>query len=765
MRLVLHSSFCWIVALLSVIGTTEAIAATVPSHPIVAGFERFFTASSTNLVKGGELLLSELRCVNCHDSGEHKERIPTLSGPLLDNLPTRLNFDYLVEWLSKPHASKPGTLMPHLLSGESEQAQKDDATALAFYLFSTSPFPASREAASGSLENGRRLYHSIGCVACHAPEEAFKPGEGSAESVPEQIKIASIPLGNLQRKYSHEGLVGFLLDPVKWHPDARMPRTPMSESEAADLALYLSGGNLGSGLPALLPDRIEKGRKRFAELSCAACHTVGGAGESIPALKAKPLAEINAEAAGCLSDSPPPRLPDYQLSPLQRQAIIAALKNLPQAKPLAAAQRVHRHMLALNCYACHARDGIGGPETGRAVYFQTSGADLEDEGRFPPPLTGVGRKLLPQAIKRIVQGEERIRPYMTTRMPDFGEHHAEQFAKTFSATDLTGTIKPTPRDGNEHLTGRSPWGRELIGTKGVGCIYCHDLNGNKSLGIRAVDLLHAPKRLHPEWFRDYLIDPASFKPGTRMPSFWPEGKAVHELVGKNTARQIDSLWVYLTELDQNRLPEGMEEKGNFELKPTNAPIVFRTFMKDAGLHAISVGFPEGVHIAFDSEQVRWALAWRGQFLDAEGTWDDRFAPLAEPLGTNVLQWPLGAEVGDERQFKGYRLDARGVPTFLYQADTWEVEDTVEPIAGNLRRTLTLRGGSPSKWLGLLSRHHGEKIETLDDRVWSAGAVQLRLVQPATARTAILQNNGSQHLIVSPEFDAQGEAKLVMEVRW
>ena len=101
--------------------------------------------------------------------------------------------------------------------------------------------------------------------------------------------------------------------------------------------------------------------------------------------------------------------------------------------------------------------------------------------------------------------------------------------------------------------------------------------------------------------------------------------------GGTTARQIDSLWVYLNELDQSRLPEGLERKGNYELKPPGRPMVFRTFMKQAGLAAIAVGFPDGRHVAFDATQVRWALGWKGRFLDAEGTWDDRFTPLASPL--------------------------------------------------------------------------------------------------------------------------------------
>ena len=62
-------------------------------------------------------------------------------------------------------------------------------------------------------------------------------------------------------------------------------------------------------------------------------------------------------------------------------------------------------------------------------------------------------------------------------------------------------------------------------------------------------------------------------------------------------------------------------------------------MKDAGLHAINVGFTQGYHAAFDAQQCRWVMAWQGDFLDAAATWDDRFTPLTEPEGS-ALPWFL-----------------------------------------------------------------------------------------------------------------------------
>ena len=70
----------------------------------------------------------------------------------------------------------------------------------------------------------------------------------------------------------------------------------------------------------------------------------------------------------------------------------------------------------------------------------------------------------------------------------------------------------------------------------------------------------------------------------------PEGNAISKMSGRNTPRQIDSIWVYLNEFEQTRLPEGLEKKGSFVLKPGKRPIVFRTFMEGAGTHAIAIGF-------------------------------------------------------------------------------------------------------------------------------------------------------------------------------
>ena len=147
-------------------------------------------------------------------------------------------------------------------------------------------------------------------------------------------------------------------------------------------------------------------------------------------------------------------------------------------------EKLAHHRRQLNCTACHTRDGLGKPDTERNSLFTTTGNDLGDEGRLPPLITGVGAKLTETALHKVLRGEDSIRPYMTTRMPDFGEAHAKFLVQHLTTTDARAGVKATARDGRENEVGRNQYGRELLGTKGVNCITCHQLGGYKSLGIR-----------------------------------------------------------------------------------------------------------------------------------------------------------------------------------------------------------------------------------------------------------------------------------------
>lgn len=676
------------------------------NYPFVVGFERFYSGDDDPdyLAEGGLLLINELNCVACHAPPESlKDRLTGRSGTNLEGAGSRLSPVDLELFLRNPRFVKADTIMPSLFAGPDRDL--DEVEALKHYLVSLkAPVAPLNEA--GDIDAGRRLYHRIGCVACHAPEVGYKP-----DDLPEGVEIElaglpSVPM-NLADKYDAASLGRFLLDPHATRPAGRMPDFKLTEKEAADLAAYLKAGPKPELPPELAaaevfsldPAKAEAGKKLFASKNCVACHAADGA---VP-IASKPLAGLAVARRGCLSERPSGGgVPAFFLDEVQKKAIEAALSRLSQfstAEPDAVG-RIDWAMTTLNCYACHERGGKGAPESAREPYFAVNDVGALAMGRWgniPPPLDVVGRKLTDAWFDRILLnrgGDGEVRHYMEARMPVFREEALRPLLADLKQADVREPAIEIDVSGlPKHQ--RAPFGRDLLGVKGLGCVTCHGLKGQRALGAQVIDLTHTVSRLRPEYFKELLLDPQSTQTGTMMPPLFAGRKKAND--------EVEQIWTYLKEIDQNRLPDGLLKTDDFELKPEKAgkPIVFRTFLEGAGAEAVAVGFPEGIHAAFDTRECRWRLAWRGRFLDAMSTWDDRFCAPAKPLGDAVT------DLGDafpgpatESEFVGFRVDAKGVPTFLYEAGGVKYEDRVEPAAGGLKRIVKENGQERTQTLNL-----------------------------------------------------------------
>ncbi len=584
----------------------------------------------------------------------------------------RTRADWIVSFLTDPQAEKPGTAMPGLVSPE-------EAEALAHYLAKLkderTPFRLWREV---NAEQGGVIYHGKGCVACHDPSPDFPPAEGPRADFAPSYPSASHP--DYREKTDLVSLAAFLRRPHETRPHGRMPDFAFDDETAGNVAAHLMGfrdsnGDLAPRVPAFSVDETKalRGAQLFTARRCGVCHE--GSAEPV-----EPVA-LTGSSGGCLSLRVPRGLPDYSLTSSQRAALLSYLgveEDAPPELPLA-----DLTLRALDCLACHTRDGRGGPDPARRVFF-TGDPSIGDTGRYPPPLTGVGARLKPEWLAGVLRGEApRVRPYLDTAMPCFGaatEGLAERLAEA-DARDLPGLPQ-----------GDIEAGRVLLGTAGgLNCITCHRWGERRSLGIQALDLSDLHLRYREGWLRQYLIDPAAHRPGTLMPSFWPGGEATNrEILGGDTDRQIASIFAFAAQGEG--APAGYPEHlaGQFEIVPDSAPVVLRTFLEDVGVHAILVGFPEGVHFAYDGRQARPARWWRGRFFDAYHTWFSRHAPFEKPLGDEISAWP--APEGGGRTGRGYSLDEGGVPIFHVEFAGEEFRETLRPRAGGLERIL--RGPDP-----------------------------------------------------------------------
>lgn len=706
--------------------------------PFVAGFERFHRPDESD--SGGRLLLTELSCTACHVAGN-----PALSpkrGPNLDGVGIRLQTDWVKRFLKTPQVVKHGTTMPDVLAGlPDDEKERAVSALLAFLATQRSPFRVLKSTGSnpiahefwrkGDARRGQLLYHQVGCVACHEPHAEYTAGEKPPSPVeqllaqldPEELKelgladaarpVASVPHPDLPTKYTRKSLTHFLLAPHTIRPAGRMPELKLTPDEAADITAWLLREQPRLDRP-LLPESdnaelIDTGKRLFTELRCGNCHAATGIKEALPA---RPLAKLNPQTGENCIGSPQRGLPHFPVDKVQRAALQTELADLPHSDSTAADEvsedvgKVAFAMQQLNCYACHVRDGRGGVGPKRREYFEIEGhVDLGDEGRLPPPLDGVGRKLRSKWLQKVLAGDGDVRPHMLTRMPKFGRHAVESLPAQFLRADLPTRQNETDVFGKSS-TSLTEAGRQLLDT---GCVQCHPLRGEQLPGVVGIDLAGIAGRLQPQWFHDFLRNPGELKARTRMPTFFPNGKSANqEILSGNMERQIAAMWWYLKNADTLPLPEKIEagKVHSFELIPHDRPLLLRTFMNKAGPHAIAVGFPKKVHLAFDAEAVRLAQMWRGRFLDAHGTWFDRFTPPADPLGTDVIALPAGPllmirpapdratqteqDGVSEYQFRGYRLDRAGVPTFLYRFAGIDVEDRLQPAKdGSFLRQLRL----------------------------------------------------------------------------
>ena len=864
-------------------------------------------AAEPDAAASGRVLLGDLNCVACHAAAFPSRAIAAKQGPRLADIGSRVSAGWLVRYLLAPHEAMPGTTMPDLLHGLPDAERGAAAEQLVHFLLAPRPVAFQPQVPDrAAVERGDKLYHRVGCVACHAPQDG--------------AVLAGVPFPDLAEKWSCDGLRHFLLDPLATRPSGRMPAMGLSEREAGDIAQYLlrgtripaalevemhrgrmssfediagaelicsaatSGFSLevagrerdtalhfcgwlnveqagdyaffltgtggtriaiegqwlagndtwdseqvelrttahlepgwhaiavecfprGRKDPSLLVEwegpgitreaipatrlrrtqapvaeparfvvdaaKAESGRLRYAQLGCASCHEATRAGVPAPALS------VARSGTGCLADRVPAGLPDYRLDSVRREQLSAALAVLRagDTEAQSPAQRVDQTMTAFRCYACHARDGHGGVTAARSAYFTSNAEDAGDEGRLPPTLDGIGDRLRPAWLATVLAMGVRIRPYLNARMPQFGAANVGHLAELFVTLDRQGQ-PPTP--GSEPIDELREAGRKLVGTEGLSCIACHRFNRQPAHALQMLDLITVPERLNEDWFRRFLRDPNHFHPGTRMPMLWPGGMSLLPTVLKgSTDRQHAALWAYLSDGQKAKFPEGLS-RTNMEIVIGGEPVIYRGKLWEAGYRGIAVGYPGAVNVAFDAEEMRLALLWRGRFLDASPHWSVAGMGLIHPLGGDVVVMPHGpatAQLADPAApwpaessrslgftFQGYWLDGQKRPTLRYALRGTIFEDRADPLPEGaitgLHRTLTATGDALP---GLHLRVAVGRLESTGPQTWRLNQVLTVRVGPAEG--AFVRGSGDHQELLLPLVFRDGSGRAEIDYQW
>ena len=360
-------------------------------------------------------------------------------------------------------------------------------------------------------------------------------------------------------------------------------------------------------------------------------------------------------------------------------------------------------------------------------------------------------------------------------MPQFGSENVGHLPELLIAIDRKPGKIPASVD--DPVAQREA-GRKIVGTDGLSCIVCHRFNHQPAQTMQVVDLTTGAERLNEDWFRRFLLDPNRFHPGTRMPAYWPEGKsAIPAILNGDTDRQHSALWTYLADGPRAKFPEGLSRQ-NVELVVGGEAIVYRGKLWEAGFRAVALGYPGQLNAAFDAEEMRLSLLWRGRFLDAGPHWQSQGMGQIHPLGTDVIVFPHGSPLARlidpttpwptetakalGMKFHGYQLDPLKRPTLLYSFGKVDVEDFLIPAEINgkmgFRRTVTFTE-LPSD--GLYFRLATGKLTASGENSWRLNdAITIKINGPC--KPFARGSDDKQELIVSIPLAAKS---IQMEVEY
>lgn len=756
--------------------------------------------------KLGKTLFHSRGCAACHSprDDQGKELTPKNSVPL-GALDKKYSFKSLTEFLRNPHASRPSGRMPDM------QLQGKDLERIVHFLLQDTkvPGPMAYTMYRGQVWEGlasdkitaERAGHvvdfaleSLGKIQQHTAiryegwlnvakagsHTFFLTMNGGTLSIDGKEIITLEPSNRREPKQ----LQGSAELTTGWH---RIELTYFHTGREAKFSCEMSGPDFkrqpipssmlsvsNQPIPVLEPLRIDQelakiGRQHFATMGCANCHD----DLKVPTQPATAFAKLNA-TRGCLSTALG-AWPKFDLSTTQRAQITQALSKAEKPE-FTDQQRVDTTLVKMNCIACHERTGLGGISPERNQLFTGTQPSLGDQGRLPPPLSHVGAKLRPEWIAEVLLHGKRQREYLDASMPQFGEANVGHLVELFGKVDELEKAE-FPKITN--LQESKDAGYQLIGTNGLGCIACHEFNGQKAGEISALDISHVPERLNKNWFNLYMRQPSRFHPTVIMPSYWPDGKSTRpNILGGDTAQQIEALWAYLQDGPRAKKPIGLSRQSN-ELRVSDVAELCRG-QSSIGYRGIAVGYPERISLSFDSGEMALRQLWKGEFANAEL---GRFSPR----GTDQITFPAGIpfhrlkSLDDDwpykgktnhafpqdqgYQWRGYHLDAARRPTFLYHYGDIAVEDYFEDAHDKdnkpfFKRTLTFTSPTPQQPFYFRAAV-GKKTTKQTEQQFTIDKLSLRLTSDAKG----ILRDGEQSELLIPLTLPQGKSTLTLEYQW
>lgn len=530
-------------------------------------------------------LMIESGCHGCHEIKGYAD-LPKV-GPELGRISRKTTPEWVFSWIKNPKDYNVHTRMPDF------RLSDEEAEAVTAYLFNTSrkvEFTLARgEVRGGDARRGRTVFETAGCLACHVVGEhtqVRKERGTSYDIAPELSRVGS--------KVNADWVYDWLRNPRHYNPSTRMPSMRATDAEARDLVAYLMSlrDERERRVPPLdiaSPAVIDKGERVIREYGCSGCHAIPGfekegrVSVSLSNFGRKLVEEMDfgdtkvphtwhdwvynklMNSRVFATDRIDQKMPVFAFSEeeirLLRMFLLAQTKDEPDPKYVRTfdkrqndIERGRRLAISYNCQQCHDLEDHGG-------YIKV----LTEETAFhPPPITGQGAKVQEQWLYAFLQNPTRlgqrnsVRPWIPTRMPTF----------QFTEDEIAGLMKYFLGLSNQEFVLRDyasfapnsatlSVGRQIF--TDFQCMKCHPTGdviarpGEATTADLAPNLLLAAGRLKPEWVVDWLANPGKIQPGTRMPTFWPDGVSpLPDVLDGDAQKQMKAVRDHLFILGQSR---------------------------------------------------------------------------------------------------------------------------------------------------------------------------------------------------------------------
>ncbi|EAQ80443.1 PA14 domain-containing protein [Blastopirellula marina] len=616
----------------------------------------------------GRDLVRSHRCGACH-GGDRSAELPA---PALNRVAGHLSQPWIVDRLmSAANESDASTRkMPHY------NLPQGDAEAIAAYLVAESDMVGAKGKPDkgGSVGSGKRMFESLGCLACHRVGELGAAGPFSGGD-----------LSDIAAKRPPHFFAKWLEDPAALNADHRMPVYQLDGDSRKHLAAYLAtlskSGKLAS-TPQKKPNslKVKQGRDLVLANRCDACHRLPG---DLKDDQRKPLSTLTSGDLwhdACLAAPTVEKHPGYLLSADEQEAIRIYLRQKAPDKGTAAAAISGAQIVReRNCLACHAR-GVG---KGLApIAAQAAAADSALSAVLPtltpPSLNSVGDKLHDQALMDIILRKDPVhRPWLKVQMPRFRLQDTE-------LTAIKDYLVEQDRIPAHPLVGRPSEvdpaalaiaGERLVGGDGFNCTSCHAVGdwrpSDAPLNAKGPTLSMLGDRIRRDWFDRWVRKPARIVPQMEMPSVTvPVSGVLHDEIDD----QLAAVWRVLnTPGFQPPKPNPVRVARRSGIVSDNeTALVLTDVLRDVDrnlqfIKPLLVGLPNRHNVLFDLETGRLASWTLGDAAYERSEGKSWFWELA---GAELLA------VGDDTpelalvQPNGKSLAPQTTGQFITSVDRW-----------------------------------------------------------------------------------------------